>query len=505
MHVLRFTTQKKRDILCFSMALAAFVSLSACKTSESEGNVSQATSGSQTNVSATASWAQTVSAGAANSRFDSVAVDSSGNIYVSGFQAGTGTYTYGAQSTAVTAGTNNIALVKYSAAGIAQWARTVSAGSSDSVFESVTVDSSGNIYAAGSQRNTGTFTYGSINAAATHTSFNPLLVKYDTNGNALWVRTVSAGSNVARFHSVATDSSANIYAAGRQTGTGAFTYSGQSISGASVGVNATLVKYDSSGAALWAQTVASGASSSYFSGIAIDASSNVYAVGLQSGAGTYTYGTQSATGTHTSSNCVIVKYNSSGVAQWARTVSAGSNISQFNSVAVDSSGNTYAVGAIYGTGTFTFGSQSVNGVSTNANLLIVKYDSSGNALWARSVGAGSSDSAFYGVTIDSAGNIHAAGMQRGTGTFTYGNQNISSPHTGTNALLLKYSPTGTVLSATTVNAGANESSFQALAADTSGHVYAAGAQNGNTMFTFGSVNSTATNAGGSNSLLIKYQ
>ena len=50
-----------------------------------------------------------------------------------------------------------------------------------------------------------------------------------------------------------------------------------------------------------------------------------------------------------------MKYNSSGVAQWAQTVTAGSRSSDFNSVSVASDGSVYAAGYISGTGTYNFG------------------------------------------------------------------------------------------------------------------------------------------------------
>ena len=52
---------------------------------------------------------------------------------------------------------------------------------------------------------------------------------------------------------------------------------------------------------------------------------SVYAAGCIDGTGTYNFGNSvTAAGTYSGYNIVLVKYNSSGVAQWARTVTAGS-------------------------------------------------------------------------------------------------------------------------------------------------------------------------------------
>jgi hypothetical protein len=69
-----------------------------------------------------------------------------------------------------------------------------------------------------------------------------------------------------------------------------------------------------------------------------------------------------------------VKYDSSGTAQWAWSVSSGSDDSGFGSVAVDGSGNVYAAGGIYGTGTYTFGTGvSAQGTGSGYNVVLVKY------------------------------------------------------------------------------------------------------------------------------------
>ncbi|WP_010262715.1 SBBP repeat-containing protein, partial [Treponema primitia] len=61
-----------------------------------------------------------------------------------------------------------------------QWARTVTAGADSSYFTSIAVDGSGNVYAAGYQQGTGTFTYGTgVNVTGTAISSNVVLVKYN--------------------------------------------------------------------------------------------------------------------------------------------------------------------------------------------------------------------------------------------------------------------------------------------------------------------------------------
>jgi hypothetical protein len=70
-------------------------------------------------------------------------------------------------------------LVKYDSFGTAQWAQTVSTGTSSSSFSSVAADASGNIYAAGYVNGSGTYTFGAgITASGSSGSSNAVLVKY---------------------------------------------------------------------------------------------------------------------------------------------------------------------------------------------------------------------------------------------------------------------------------------------------------------------------------------
>jgi len=208
---------------------------------------------------------------------------------------------------------------------------------------------------------------------------------FDSNP-ALWAKSVTAGTSYSEFNSVAVDSSGNVYAAGYQNENGSFTYGpGVSVagtySGGDYGYNVVLVKYDSSGTALWAKSVTAGNNYSQFYSVAVDSSGNVYAAGYQNGTGSFTYGEGvSVAGTYSggyySRNVVLVKYNSTGTALWAKSVTAGTNESLFNSVAVDSSGNIYAAGCQDGTRSYTYGEGvSVAGsYSYGANVVLVKYD-----------------------------------------------------------------------------------------------------------------------------------
>lgn len=341
------------------------------------------------NSSGAALWTQTV-AGSDVSSFGSVAVASDGSVYAVGNIHGTGTYTFG-NGVSAAGPTNgyNLVLVKYNSSGAAQWAQTatITAGTAgESSFNGVSVASDGSVCAAGYIAGTGTtFNFGnSVTAIGVYSDGNIVLVKYSSAGLAQWAQTVTVGPGDSFFTSVsAVASDGSVYAAGYiqgTQGTGTYNFGGSSLPVAGTatdGINMVLVKYNSSGVAQWAQTVAeAGGDSSISNGVSVSSDGSVYAAGYITGTGSYNFGNSvTATGAYNGFNTVLVKYDSTGVASWAQTVTAGSNNSFFNGVSVASSGSVYAAGGIQGTGTYSFGS-GANAAGTYAdggNIVLVGY------------------------------------------------------------------------------------------------------------------------------------
>jgi hypothetical protein len=371
-------------------------------------------------------------------------VASDGSVYAAGYINGIGTYNFGNSITS--AGTytgNNSVLVKYNSSGVAQWARSVTAGNNISYFNGVSVAPDGSVYAAGYINGTGTYNFGnSVTAAGVNVYWNIILVKYNSSGVAQWARSVTAGSRYSRFDGVSVASDGSVYAGGRILGTSSYDF-GNSVTaaGANVDWNVILVKYNSSGVAQWARSVISGGSDSFFLSVSAAPDGSVYAAGFTDRPTTYDFGNNvTVTSTYNGNNIVLVKYNSSGVAQWARNATAANDFSYFNSVSVASDGSVYAAGYINGTGTYNFGnSVTVTGPYTGSNILLVKYNSSGSAQWAQTVTVGSSSSSFRSVSVASDGSVYAAGEIWGTSTYEFGTSvTAAGVYSGINPILVKY-------------------------------------------------------------------
>jgi len=457
-----------------------------------------------------------------SSSYDSIAVDSSGDIYAVGRFSG---------------GNSGPLLVKYHSDGTYLWNQIVQINVGTVNFNSITIDTASNLYIVGSMYSVGGM-YGST--VAKDLNFGngvtiasggggAMLVKYNLFGMAQWARTISgspghySGIEPSSFSSVTIDSSGNLYALGSQGGYWIYSY-GNGVTAQGQGTskedgNTVLVKYNSNGYAQWAKILNSGSNFPNFHSITIDASGNLYIIGFQKGTDIHDYGngvtaqgtcvwTTNSYGFNISGfNATLVKYNSDGIAQWARTISSGTQNSSFSSVIIDSSGNLYAVGYQDGTDIYDYGNGvTAQGTSGGANALLVKYSSDGVTQWARTISSGTQNSSFSSVIIDSSGNLYAVGTQRGTDIYDYGN-GVTAQGTsgGTNALLVKYSSDGVTQWARTISSGTQNSSFSSVTINSSGNLYAVGTQRGTDIYDYGNgVTAQGTN-NGSNAVLVMYR
>lgn len=388
------------------------------------------------------------------------------------------------------------------------WAKTVVAGSNASRFAALTSDSSGNIYAVGYQVGSTAFTYGTgVSATGAASNLNALIVKYDANGTALWAKSVSGASGDSQFNAVVADGSGNIYAVGKQNGNTAYNYgSGVSLSAAGAGFdNAMIVKYDASGTTIWAKSTTSAANNSVFNAVAVDTAGNAYAAGAATGNAVYIFGASGFSALFGGSNGAMVKFNSAGTTVWGKNVPTAPNNSAFRAVAVDGSGNIYAAGYQEGTSGFNYDSGLVSGSHTGNNLVVVKYDATPTALWAKSIAATTANSLYNGVRLDSSGNVFAVGQQDGAVTANYGNSVTSSGfHSVNNPTIARYDQSGNAQWARSVSSGGANAIFNATAIDTAGNLYAVGSQDSTASFTYSSGVSSNGMHTVNNAVLVKY-
>jgi len=223
-----------------------------------------------------------------------IAVDSSGNVYLSGGQESDGyndSWDYG--------------VIKLDTNGNILWQKRIGGLYAD-VGNAIAVDSSGNVY---------------VNGYATPTSNNNVygVVKFDTNGNLLWKQMIG-GSGTDQGWGIAVDDNENVYLNGMQSSDvfGQYDYG--------------VIKLNQYGTATWRLKIG-GFLVDNGKAIAVDSSGNVYLNGYQKSYvyGEYDYG--------------VVKLDSSGNLLWQKKI-GGVNYDSGNSIAVDNNGDVYVNGSI---------------------------------------------------------------------------------------------------------------------------------------------------------------
>jgi len=218
-----------------------------------------------------------------------IAVDSSGNGYVTGDFWGTAIFGPGEPNeTTLTSvkGTRNIFVAKYDASGSLIWAKR--AGGEQIYFgytygDGIAVDGSGNSYVTGRFSGTAIFGSGEVNET-TLTGEGLFVAKYDSNGALVWAKQAGGASP----NGIAVDGFGNSYVTGVFHRTVTFGPGELNETTLTAGGwdNIFVAKYDPSGAFLWAKR-AGGTTSDPGKGIAVDGSGNSYVTGSFSGTATF--------------------------------------------------------------------------------------------------------------------------------------------------------------------------------------------------------------------------
>lgn len=363
---------------------------------------------------------------------------------------------------------------------------------------------------------------------------NTFVCKYTSSGDTVWATqlagdtTFGSGFTDTQYgYDVDTDNSGNVYVIG--TYTGGFKIYNKS--GTTFGTldNTTgtndvyIVKYNTTGTAQWVTRI-SGTLSDIGQSIAVSGSGDVYVTGSYISnpitifnANGSTFGTLDVTGTSTS-DCFIVKYNTSGTAQWAARITGSSNEIGYG-VVVDGSGNVYTTGSfgsnpisIFNADGSSFGTLARAG-SSGTDVFIVKYNTSGVVQWTGRIASTGSEIGFS-IGTDGSGNVYVTG-QGGSGTVTAYNADTSAfTTTLTNVgagdcFIVKYNSSGTVQWATKVASSAGSDIGNVISIDSSSNVYVAGQYGSEGYVTAynsdGSVSDyTLANSGGTDAFVVKY-
>ena len=335
-----------------------------------------------------------------------IAIDKDGNVYVTGNSVGLNAdYDY--------------ATIKYDPLGNIKWVgRYDGSANDDDIAHAIAVDRSGNVYVTGTCTNSGT-------------GSDYVTIKYSPTGDVMWVKKYNGpGNGLDVAYAMVVDDSTNVYITGLSEGS--FT-----------GTDYAKIKYNSSGKVIWIRRY-NGVDDSIdiAEDITVDDKGNVYVTGYSYSSGKdWDYST--------------VKYDPTGNIKWVRRYNGpGNDYDIAEAIEVDKNGYIYVTGVSYGLG-------------TDGDFATIKYDSTGDIMWVRRYnGPGNDYDGAEAIVVDDNGNIYVIGESYGLGT-------------GRDYITIKYTQSGDVVWVKRYNGPGNgDDEAQAISIDKRGYIYVVGSSVG---------------------------
>lgn len=369
--------------------------------------------------------------------------DPLGNIYVTGFVNNTYNYTdiFG-----------DLFYNKYDTSGQLLFSKTFTG--KGQVYD-IQTDSSGNTFVAAAYIQS--ITIDNTTISTTNQVVQPLLLKFDSNGTLLWhIEIATFNTSINHFESIAIDNTDAVYICYDNynysyvkkldtNGNVLLTIEQQNVNiissvsvdddgyiytaggcansnskYANVTVPATfsyttyVAKYSPTGVYQWVKYVQDITCSE--PQVKAKSQNEVYFCSTLYGA--YSFGNITAEGPNGGYDFFIAKLNSTGTFQWVREVPGTETGKAFlgkrNYLNLDAFGNIYFAGST--SGTINWGNNITTTSSIYQDGLVLKYNSNGTILMAKTAGGIDTDR-FDGVTTNSLGTIFVSGVVRGTTNF----------------------------------------------------------------------------------------
>jgi len=292
----------------------------------------------------------------------------------------------------------------------------------------------------------------------------PILVVAQST-NWAWARNAN-GDNQNYAYAAAADAAGNVYVTGAFSGNmilGSYTLSSNGAQ------DMFIAKYDGAGNLGWA--ISAGGSFND-SGFGISTFSNSCFVTGYYGSSSISFGTYTLTNSgNLTDDFFIVKLDGAGNALWAKSGS-GSENEATRGLSCDANGNTYLAGYFW-SDTLAIGSNTLINVSSSvgfSDLFIVKYDPSGNVLWAKSAGGSNGDLAMSVSADKTSGDAYIAGNFNNS--MAFGSTTLTSNGTS-DFFIAKYSSSGNELWAKSAGNAGTEQGMN-VSSDHNGNVVVTG-------------------------------
>jgi hypothetical protein len=423
--------------------------------------------------------------GSGDEQGNGIAVDSSGNAYVTGFTTSSDFPTTAGvfQSSNSGAGFDEVFVTKIDPTGTSLIYSTYLGGSGNDTGYGIAVDSSGNAYVTGeSGSNNFPTTPGVIQPAPLLANAHPFVTKLNATGSALVYSTYLGGSSLDYGYGIAVDGSGNAFIVGGTqsddfpTTAGAFqtNLKGQS--------DAFVAKVNSTGTALLYSTYLGGTGNELCQsqgcvGLAIDSTGSAYVAGFTTStdfpitAGAF----QTSNSAGLTGIGFVSKLNAAGSALVYSSYLGSSNGTVCASIAVDTSGDAYVTGDTESGFPITPGALDSTDPAFGANkAFVTEFNPTGTALIYSTYLGGNSSTNGSAVVVDTSGNAYVTGTTMSSNFPTTSGALRTSLSGASDAFVSKLNPTGSALIYSTYLGGGHDESGQWLAITNTGDVYVTG-------------------------------
>jgi hypothetical protein len=387
-----------------------------------------------------------------------IAVDTSGNVYITGRSNDT----WGNPVNGFTGNnTSDIVVVKLDSAGVYQW-HTFHGSTGGDEGRDIAVDGSGNIYVTGWSL----YTWGGpLNA---HSGWHDIVIlKLNSSGTLVWHTFQGSAGDDEGLGIAVDDTSGNSYVTGFSSGTWGSPLNAYSNNSSS---NIVVLKLDSLGIRVWNTFYGSPYAENFYNvdrgnDIAVDGTENVYITGFSNATWGSPLNPHNGDGYE---DIVVLKLNSFGARVWNTFHGAPVTNDEGYSIAVDSRGNVYVTGV----SSATWGNPvNAHSVGDNYDIVVLRLNSAGTRMWNTFHGVTDEDDWGYGIAVDSNGSVFVTG----SGQANWGNP--LNPHSfGINPdiVFLKLNDSSGTLAWHTFYGSTSYDSGFGVAVDGSGNFYGTG-------------------------------
>jgi hypothetical protein len=313
--------------------------------------------------------------------------------------------------------------------------------------------------------------------------YDVFVTKLNANGTALVYSTFLGGESYDQGFGIAIDSSGCAYITGRTssidfpTTPGAFDTSFNGLY--DIFVN----KLNASGSTLIYSTFLGGGSDDFAFSIAIDGSWNTYITGYTWSTDFPTTPNAFDTSFYSGADVFVTKLNSSGTMLDYSTYLGGVIDDYGQSIAVDNLGNAYITGYTYSSDfPTTLGAFDTSFNGGSYDVFVSKLNPNGTGLVYSTYLGGGSDDDGHGIVVNSLGNTYITGWTGSSNFPTTSDvfDKILSGHT--DAFVTELNPSGTTLVYSTFLGGGSNDNGYGISIDSSGNTYIIGFTNSSTDF-----------------------